>query len=306
MTLPRWVKTLYLIAILPVLIGILFPFVVMLSTSLKSPAEISGHGQARYSLIPRDLEPRNFVDCFGAMALGQCFLNSLIIAVGATLLNVLCAVPAAYALARLSFPGKNAILFGILVTQMFSPIVLVLALFAQFRNYHLLEISEGLINAFKWIHVYPSGWFAEALGGWTVFLALILANGACSLAFSIWLLTGYFLTVPKEIEEAALIDGCSRLQTIRRIVLPVSLPGLVTTIIFAFIWAWNEFIFALTFVPGDELRPLTVAIPSFIGQYETQWHFLMAAALLATIPVMVLFLSVEKHLVRGLTAGSIK
>jgi len=192
------------------------------------------------------------------------------------------------------------------MTQMFSPIVLVLALFSQFRNYHLLELSQGLINAFLWLHLEPGGWFAQALSGWTVYLALILANGACSLAFSIWLLTGYFSTVPQEIEEAAMIDGCSRLQTVRRIILPVSLPGLVTTVIFAFIWAWNEYVFALTFVPSDELRPLTVAIPGFIGQYETQWHFLMAAALMATIPVMALFLSVEKHLVKGLTAGSIK
>lgn len=303
---PRWLKALYLAGMAPVLVAILFPFAVMLSTSLKSPAEISGYGEARYSLIPREPQPRNFVDCFGAMSLGQSFLNSLIIAAGATLLNMLCAIPAAYALARMQFAGKSAVLFAILVTQMFAPIVLVLALFAQFRNYGLLEMSEGLMNALLWLGLHPAGWVAETLRGWTVFVALILANAACSLAFSIWLLTGYFLTVPVEIEEAALIDGCSRAQTVRRIILPVSLPGLVTTVIFAFIWAWNEFIFALTFVPADELRPLTVAIPGFIGQYETQWHFLMAAALLATIPVMVLFLSVEKHLVRGLTAGSIK
>lgn len=306
MRIPGWQKALYLMAMVPVLIGILFPFVVMLSTSLKAPAEISGYGQTRYSLVPQHPQPGNFVQAFPTMRLGQCFLNSLIVAVGATLLNMLCAVPAAYALGRLRFAGKKGVLFVILMTQMFSPIVLVLALFSQFRNYHLLEINKGLINALLWVHLEPTGWLATTLGGWTVYLALILANAACSLAFSIWLLTGYFSTVPQEIEEAALIDGCTRLQTVRRIILPVSLPGLVTTVIFAFIWAWNEYVFALTFVPSDELRPLTVAIPGFIGQYETQWHYLMAAALMATIPVMALFLSVEKHLVRGLTAGSIK
>lgn len=306
MRVPGWLKGLYYLAILPVLVGVLFPFAVMLSTALKSPGEISGYGQAHYSLIPQHLQFSNFIECFRAMPLGQCFLNSLIVATGATLLNILCALPAAYALSRLEFWGKRALLFGILVTQMFAPIVLVLALFAQFQNYHLLQTDDGLVNAFKWIHLFPTGWLAEALEGWKVFLALILVNAACSLAFSIWLLTGYFSTVPEEIEEAALIDGCSRLQTIRRVILPLALPGLVTTIIFAFIGAWNEYVFALTFVPSDELRTLTVAIPSFIGQYETQWHFLMAAALLATIPVMALFLSVEKHLVRGLTAGGIK
>ena len=305
MRLSRGLKLLYYLAILPVLIGIVFPFLVMLSTALKSPREISGFGQAGYSLIPRSAQPANFVGCFQAMPLGQYFLNSLIVAGGATLLNILCALPAAYALSRLHFAGKQAVLFAVLMTQMFAPIVLVLALFSQFRNYGLLDPGEGLTNALKWVHIYPTGWVAESLAGYKVFFALILVNAACSLAFSIWLLTGYFSTVPQEIEEAALIDGCSRLQTIRRVILPLSLPGLVTTVIFAFIAAWNEYVFALTFTT-DALRTLTVAIPSFIGQYETQWHYLMAAALLATIPVMALFLSVEKHLVRGLTAGGIK
>ena len=117
MRLRPWTKTLYFLAILPVLVGVLFPFAVMLSTSLKSPEEISGYGETRYSLIPRDVEPSNFIGCFKAMDLGQCFLNSLIVAVGATLLNMLCAIPAAYALSRLSFPGKTGALFTILVLR---------------------------------------------------------------------------------------------------------------------------------------------------------------------------------------------
>lgn len=279
----RWTRLFFLCGMVPVLVLVLFPFAVMLTTALKTPAAISaptGPEQA-YHFLPTEPRPGNFVEVFRAMPLARNFLNSLIIACGATLLNLLCAIPAAYALARLTFPGKRAVLFLVLTTQMFSPIVLIIALFSQFTSYGLLE-------------------------GARVYLALIIANAAASLAFGIWLLTGYFTSIPEEVEEAALIDGCSRLQTIWRVIIPVALPGVVTTVIFAFISAWNEFVFALTFVSSDQYRPLTVAIPSFIGQYGTQWQLLMAAAFLATLPVVALFLGVEKHLVRGLTAGSIK
>lgn len=278
-----WTKTLFICGMIPVLAIVLFPFAVMITTALKTPAAISAASgpDHPYHFIPTQPQFANFVEVFRAMPLARNFLNSLIIACGATLLNLLCAIPAAYALARLVFPGKKAVLFLVLITQMFSPIVLIIALFSQFTNYGLLE-------------------------GGRVYLALIIANAAASLAFGIWLLTGYFTTIPQEVEEAALIDGCSRFQTISRIIIPVALPGVVTTVIFTFISAWNEFVFALTFVSSDQYKPLTVAIPSFIGQYGTQWQLLMAAALLATVPVVALFLGVEKHLVRGLTAGSIK
>ncbi len=283
MKIPRGTQTWFIIGMIPVLAIVLFPFAVMVTTALKTPEAIaaaSGPDQP-YHFVPTQPRLANFADVFRAMPLARNFLNSLVIACGATLLNLFCAVPAAYALARLVFPGRRAVLFLVLTTQMFSPIVLIIALFSQFTNYGLLE-------------------------GGRVYLALIIANAAASLAFGIWLLTGYFSTIPREVEEAALIDGCSRLQTISRVIIPVSLPGVVTTVIFAFIGAWNEFVFALTFVSSDAYKPLTVAIPSFIGQYGTQWQFLMAAALLATLPVVALFLGIEKHLVRGLAAGSIK
>jgi len=274
----RGQRILLVVAMLPILAIILLPYLLMLSGALKSPEEIVAR---EYTVVPRDPQPQNFVEVFRAMPLARFFLNSTIIAVGAMLLVLTCAIPAGYALGRLRFPGRRAVLFTILMTQMFSPIVLIIALFSQFTAYGLLE-------------------------GWKCFIALILADAACRLAFSIWLLTGYFSTVPREVEEAALIDGCTRPQALRRVLLPICKPGVVTTMIFAFITAWNEFVFALTFVPSDEFRPLTVAIPSFIGQYGADWHLLMAAALLATLPVVAMFLLVEKHLVRGLGAGAIK
>jgi multiple sugar transport system permease protein len=266
------------LVLIPVIIVILLPYTLMLSGALKSPGEISAR---EFTIIPEDPRPQNFVEVFRAMPLGRFFLNSTIIAVGAMLLVLACAIPAGYALGRLRFRGRRTVLFTVLTTQMFSPIVLIIALFSEFTHYGLLE-------------------------GWKCFIALILADAACRLAFSIWLLTGYFSTVPREVEEAAMIDGCSRWQALTRVLLPICKPGVVTTMIFAFITAWNEFVFALTFVPSDQFRPLTVAIPSFIGQYGAQWNLLMAAALLATVPVIAMFLLVERHLVRGLGAGAIK
>lgn len=271
-------RTVLGLALIPVIIVIVLPYTLMLSGALKSPAEISSRD---FTVVPKEPQPQNFVEVFRAMPLGRFFLNSTIIAVGAMLLVLICAIPAGYALGRLRFRGRRIVLFTVLMTQMFSPIVLIIALFSQFMHYGLLD-------------------------GWKCFIALILADAACRLAFSIWLLTGYFSTVPREVEEAAMIDGCTRWQALTRVLLPICKPGVVTTMIFAFITAWNEFVFALTFVPSDQFRPLTVAIPSFIGQYGAEWHLLMAAALLATVPVVAMFLVVERHLVRGLGAGAIK
>ena len=266
------------IGLAPVIVVILLPYVLMLSGALKSPQEIASR---EFTVVPKHPQPQNFVEVFRAMPLARFFLNSTIVAVGAMLLVLACAIPAGYALGRLRFRGRRAVLFTVLTTQMFSPIVLIIALFSEFTHYGLLE-------------------------GWRCFIALILADAACRLAFSVWLLTGYFSTVPREIEEAAMIDGCTRWQALTKVLLPICKPGVVTTMIFAFINAWNEFVFALTFVPSDQFRPLTVAIPGFIGQYGAQWHLLMAASLLATLPVVAMFLLVERHLVRGLGAGAIK
>lgn len=273
-----WRNGLIWLGLVPVLVVLLFPFLVMTSTALTPRDEVMAPHKR---WVPRNPRPQNFVEVFQEVPLGRHFLNSLIIAVGATLVSVGCATPAAWALSRLRFPGRSSFLFTVLVTQMFSPIVLIMALYRLMSGYGLLE------------------------GPW-VYLSLILANGAFSLAFSVWLLTGYFSTVPTEVEEAAMIDGCTRLGTLRRVILPLSLPGIVTTVIFAFIAAWNEFMFALTLVGQKEYEPLTVGIYSFVERYGTQWPYLCAASLLATIPVVVLFLAIERQLMRGLTAGALK
>jgi len=120
------------------------------------------------------------------------------------------------------------------------------------------------------------------------------------------LLSGYFSSVPKEIEEAALIDGCSRIQSITRVLLPVAMPGVITTVIYTFITAWNEFMFALTFITSMDKRPLTLGLYNFVGRWTVQWQYLMAAAILALIPVVILFMFIEKDLVKGLAGGAVK
>jgi multiple sugar transport system permease protein len=248
----------------------------MLSTSMKPAAEVFRHPPA---WLPERPAPGNYAAVWSYVPLGRYFLNSIVVAGGATLLNLAMALPAAYALARLRFAGRAVLLHVVLASQMVSPVVLLLSLFRVFKGMNLLD----------------------------TYASLILPNAAFSLAFSIWLLTGYFAAIPREMEEAALIDGCGRLGALRRVLMPISRPGLVATVIFTFIHAWNEFVFALTFISRREMLPLTTGIyMGFIGRYEIQWHLLMAASLFAIVPVLALFIAIERHLVGGLTAGGIR
>ncbi len=266
--------SIYLIAIITCL-SILFSYFVMLSTSLKPKPEVF-HIPPHW--LPYNPKPSNYIEMWQIVPLARYFLNSIIVAMGATALAIGVALPAAYALARLKFRGRRAFLLLILITQMFSPIVVMIGLYKT-------------MAIFGWLDTYQS---------------LIITYAAFNQAFSIWLLTGYFSTIPVEIEEAALIDGCSRVQALRKILFPLSAPGIVATVIFVFIWSWNEFMIALTFTSSPHMRLLTVGLFRFIGRYEIEWNYLMAASLVATLPVLSLFLLIQRNLVKGLTAGAIK
>jgi multiple sugar transport system permease protein len=262
-------------AITAIVLVLLFPFFVMLSTAFKDLNEV--YMSPPY-WIPHRLAWENFQHIWQKYPLLNYFINSLIVASGATILATVLCVPAAYACARLRFSGRKAILFTMLVVQMFSPIIVVIALYK-------LVVALGLADTRT---------------------SLILVNAVFTLAFAIWMMNGYFSTIPKEIEEAALIDGCTRLQTMTRITLPIAMPGVVTVIIYTFISAWNEFMFALTFINSMEKRPLTLGLYNFVGRWTVSWHYLMAAALLAIIPVIILFMFIEKQLVHGLAGGAVK
>lgn len=254
---------------------LLFPFLVAISTALKDLNQV--YDNPPY-WIPKRIAWENFQRIWERYPMAQYFINSLMIATGATLLTTVLCIPAAYAFARLRFYGRKSLLFLMLVVQMFSPIIVVISLFKVMGVLHLLDSL----------------------------FSLVIVNAVFTLAFAIWMMNGYFSTIPKEIEEAALIDGCSRVQTITLITLPIAMPGVVTVVIYTFIAAWNEFMFALTFINSTEKRPLTLGLYNFVGRWTIEWHSLMAAALLALIPVVILFMLIEKQLVQGLAGGAVK
>ena len=258
-----------------VLVVILFPFVEMLSTALKSKPALSTYPPVWF---PAEPAFGNFLDLWSAIPLAVYIRNSLIIAVGSTVLNGLVAIPAGYALARFKFPGRQTFLHVIVATQMFSPVVLLLATFRMMFDF-------GLLNTY-----------------WSV----IFVNATVALPFTIWMLTAYFSTVPREIEEAAILDNTGRWRMLFDHFVPIAMPGIVTAMTFAFVIAWNEFLFAVTFITDQNLRPLTTGIYTFVGRTETLWHFLMAASLISILPVFVGFLLVQRRLVSGLAAGAVK
>lgn len=258
-----------------VLAVLLFPFVEMISTSLKSRQDL-----ALFPPVWAPGEPvwRNYFDVWTLVPLLTYVKNSVIVAVGATLLNAVVAIPAGFALARFRFPGRQAFLYFVVATQMFSPVVLLLATFR-------MMFSFGLLNTY-----------------WSV----IFINATVTLPFTVWMLTSYFSTVPREIEEAALLDNTGRWRMLWDHFIPICMPGIVTALTFAFVLAWNEFLFAVTFISNPELRPLTTGIYTFIGRTETQWNYLMAASAVSVVPVFVGFLLVQRRLISGLAAGAVK
>ncbi len=254
---------------------VLAPYVVMVCTALKPEAELR---IAPPRLLPLEWRLGNFLEVLGDPSFQGWLRASLVVALMSTAIVVLAATPAAYYTARHRFPGRSAFLLLVLVTQMFSPTALVVGLYRQF-------FELGLVDTYA---------------------ALILTNAAFNLAFAVWILRAFFAAIPREIEEAAAVDGCGRFRTLARVVLPLSLPALVTAVIFAFIAAWNEYIVALTLMTDPARKPLTVGITSYVTAYVQHWNYLFAASVLAIVPVVVLFAVIERHLVGGLTAGSVK
>ena len=254
---------------------LLAPYAVMLSTALKPEAELR---VTPPRLLPVEWRPQNFRTVLRDPEFQTWLSVSLTVAFASTALVIVAAAPAAYYTARHRFRGRAIFLFLVLVTQMFAPTALVVGLYREF-------FELGLINTYT---------------------ALILVNAAFNLAFAIWILRAFFASIPREIEEAAAVDGCGRAGALLRVVLPVALPGIVTAAIFAFIAAWNEYIVALTLMTDASMRPLTVGITSYVTAYVQHWDLLFAASVIAIVPVVVLFALIEPYLVGGLTAGSVK
>lgn len=268
-------KILLYFVVIDICIFTLYPYFAMFCSALKSRAEIfSVNG----TILPVEPMWSNFIDVWKRAPLAQYAINSLLIAGGSTLLAMLCGIPSAYALSRMKFKGKTAFLGFVIVSQMFAPVVLVIGIYKVMA---VLGFTDSIVG-------------------------LIFVNAAFNQAFTIWLLRGTFMSISPEMEQAATIDGCTRIQALIRILLPVAAPGIVTTLIFIFINAWNEYTVALTLISTDTSKPLTVGINIFNGYNMIEWQYLFTASLFAILPVVILFMGIEKNLTSGLTAGGVK
>ncbi|WP_243089126.1 carbohydrate ABC transporter permease [Thermus neutrinimicus] len=254
-----------------------FPFYWAVISSFK-PSDALFASDPSFLPLPFTLD--HYKNVFLQANFGRNLLNSVVVAGGATLLSLFLGVLAAYALGRLPFPPRNAVLYLVLAMTMFPQISVLGGLFMLLRQ-------AGLFNTH---------------------MGLILSYLLFTLPFTVWVLVGYFKGLPRELEEAAYVDGATPLQTLVRIMLPLTGPGLVTTGLLAFIAAWNEYLFALTFTVGDKVKTVPPAIASFGGAtpFEIPWGSIMAASVVVTVPLVVLVLVFQQRIVAGLTAGAVK
>ena len=260
--------------VLDVCVITLYPYFAMLCTALKNRVEIFSGG----TVLPVTALWSNFIDIWSKAPMAKYMLNSILIASGSTIIAMLCGIPAAYALARMKFRGQTAFLGFVIVSQMFAPVVLLIGIYQVMMQ---LGLTDSL-------------------------LGLVFINAAFNQAFTIWLLRGTFMGISADMEQAATIDGCNRIQSMMKVLLPVAAPGIVTTLIFIFINAWNEYTVALCLISTDTLKPLTVGINTFNGYNMIEWQYLFSASIFAIIPVVILFMSIEKNLVSGLASGGVK
>lgn len=258
-----------------VALGFLAPYAVMFLSSLKSDRDLFA-SPARY--LPSQWKWHNWVQTFSTGDLPTYFRNSIIISLVGTAIVLVVATPAAYYTARFAHRGRALFLNIVLITQMFAPVALVVGIA---REWQQLGLDDSLI-------------------------AVILTDAGFSLAFAIWMLRSTFAAMPAEIEEAGRLDGLGQFRSLLKLGLPLARPGMVTAAIFTFIAIWNEYVAALTITSTPRSQPLTVGLTSFIGQYQVHYQYLFAASLVAVLPVVALFVIIERHLVGGLTAGAVK
>jgi multiple sugar transport system permease protein len=262
-------------AVLIVLVFVV-PYLIMLFGSFKSQADIT---QIPPTYFGNTFLFSNYVTMWqSSVDPVKGLIATAVISICATALVLVVATPAAYYTARFRFPGRLAFLFLVLITQMLQPTVLAVGLFRE-----MLQL--GLNDS--WI-------------------AMILINAAFNLAFAVWIMQAFFAAVPKEIDEAATIDGASKIQVLFRVSLPLVWPGIVTAIIFVFVSSWNEYAASSVILTSNDKQPLTVTLPRFIGLYNAEWQYIFGVSIVAILPVVVLFAVIEKRLIGGLTAGAVK
>ena len=266
----------YVLALLVTLVSV-FPFVYAISTSFKTGSELF-----QTNIIPTAPELKNYVSLFteAEQPFARHLLNSILVSGAVVSLSLLLGVSAAYALGRISFRGRGLLLITILGVSMFPQVA----------------VLSGMFEMIRWLGLYNQS------------LGLVLPYMIFTLPFTVWVLTTFMKQLPKELEEAAIMDGCSPVQIIKDVFMPLLWPALVSTGLLAFIAAWNEFLFALTFVVDNNERtvPVSISLISGASKYEIPWGKIMAASVLVTAPLIGLVLVFQKKIVSGLTAGAVK
>ena len=259
------------------LLVFVLPYTIMFFGSVKTKAQIRSVDPTYF---PTEWHWENYVNMWSTpeTPLPQNLISTIVISVFATPARARRGDAGRLLHGAVPFPGRFVFLFLVIVTQMLQPAVLTSGLFRQF-------VAFGMIDTWA---------------------AMILVNAAFNLSFAVWIMHSFFAGVPKEIDEAAQIDGAGRLTVLFRIQLPLVWPGIVTAIVFTFVACWNEFAASLVILSTAGNQPLSVALTKFVGQYETSWHYVFGVSIVAIIPVVVLFMIIEKRLVGGLTAGSVK
>lgn len=252
-----------------------FPFYWMINTSLKPASEI-------FLSPPTFVSAHWSLDAYATVLtkrpVGRYFVNSLVVALGTTLISVTLAALAAYGFTRFFPRGATPFIVFLLFTKMLPETLLIVPYFE-------LMSDLGLLNTYA---------------------ALILAYSSFALPFAVWMLIGFFRSIPRDIDEAAMIDGASYLQAFCRVILPLARPGLVAVALFTFLIAWNSYLWALVLTTDSSMYVLSVGVANMVGEYRVQWNELMAAAVIAALPVMVLYSLLERHLVDAITAGAVK
>jgi len=255
----------------------LAPFAWVFLASFKTRAELYA---TPIVYLPAAWSFANYVEAWTSKLtpFSRFFANSLWVSSVTMVATTVISILAGYALARFRFAGRQTFLLIFLATQMFPAVLLIAPLLSQ---WHAL----GLIDTYQ---------------------ALIYSNFSFTVPFTVWMLVGYFESIPRELEESAMIDGCSRFGALCRVVLPLAAPGVAATAIFAFVASWSELLFAITFTSQTEMRTLSAGLLFMVGQYEIQWGQLSAGVIISTVPVAILFTYLQRHLIQGLSAGAVK
>jgi multiple sugar transport system permease protein len=262
------------LAVVALITVLLFPIYWMLISSLRGESQFSFPP----TFFPSHPSATSYVEIFTQKPLGTWLLNSAVVSVASTVLSIVVSAPAAFVLSRFRSVALTSFSVAILVTQMLPATLLIIPMYFLFRTLRLLDSLPGLV----------------------------LVYTAFAIPLSVWILRGFFDTIPRELEESAKIDGCTELTAFRRITLPLSLPGLAATGVFAFVLAWNDFFFAKTFINSQWKWVVTVGLSSLSGWYVLEWQQTMAASAVFAIPPAIAFLFVQRYLVGGLTGGAVK